>query len=255
MAQEDPTEEARQPYEQLGRRQSEVQFGVVRSRRDAANAHDVQTDSASAFIAYSRGFSNRFEVGAVLPYVLYAEQTAVNSEGATVRAEERYGVSDPTLRVRYALKGEGANVAVTLGMLMTPSWGGRDRAFTTDAAVVEPFVVFGRRLGRTQLYLRYGYAWRSGDTPEEHKFVLGGRHPLGRTYGVLATLSYKYNLGSATDQAHGIPGGSLGGYVTLVNRMQLVGWVSQTGYNAQTTTGRIDDSRTRQFGFSLVHRL
>jgi hypothetical protein len=242
------------PYEQLRRRQNEMQFGVARLTRDVSTGLDTQTQSVNAFIAYSRGVSPRLELGAILPYVLYAEQTALNAAGETVRSEGRYGVGDPTFRIRYALKGEGDNVAVTLGALLLPGWGGRERSFSTRADAYEPFVVLGRRIGATQLYLRYGYAYRSGETPDAQRLTLGGRRALGDGWGVLGTLSYVRSSGSDTVEARDVPGGSLGGYADLPNRMQLVAWYGISGYNQQTSSGRLDDARTRQAVLSLAHR-
>jgi hypothetical protein len=252
--QADLNEEARLPYEQLGSRQSEVHFGLARLTRDASAGLDTQTETVSAFIAYSRGVSRRLELGVLLPYVLYAEQTAQNAAGRTKRAEGRYGVGDPTLRVRYALKGEGNNVALSVGALATPDWGGRARGFAGHADTLEPFLVLGRAIGATQLYLRYGYAWRSGDTPDAQRVTLGGRRPLGDGWGALATLSYVRSMGSGNVEAHGVPGGSLGGFANLPNGMQLVGWYGVSGYSQQASSGRVDDTRTRQLVLSLVHR-
>ena len=43
-----------------------------------ASATAGETQITSAFIAYSRGVTERLELGALLPYVLYSEEIALN---------------------------------------------------------------------------------------------------------------------------------------------------------------------------------
>jgi hypothetical protein len=254
QAAEDLAEEARAPQEQLGRRQNEVHFGVLRTTRHAGARLDTDTRSTTAFMAYSRGVSERLELGALLPFVLHSERTSVNDAGRTVRAEGYYGVGDPTFRLRYAARRGGDGMSLTFGALFTPDWGGRFRSFGAAADTVEPFVVLARRLGATQAYLRYGYAHRSGDTPDAHRLTLGARHPLADDFGVLGSLHYVRNLGSPGVDPHGVVGGSLGGYATLANGMLLLAWFGTSGLSSESSTGRVDDSRTRQIALSLVHR-
>ena len=249
---EDAVQGARLPYEQLGRRQNEVQFGVSRLTREVSSTVDVQTQITSAFIAYSRGVTARLELGVLLPYVLYSEETMLGAAGGGARAESRYGVSDPTFRIRYALKEEGDSVAVTLGALAMPDWGGRGRRFNAGAETLEPFVVLGKKIGATQLYLRYGHAYRGGEAPDSQSVTLGGRRAVGDGWGVLGTLSYSRSTGAANMESRGVPGGSLGGYADLPNGMQLV-----VRYGMSTSTGgseRLDDARTRNIALSLVQR-
>jgi hypothetical protein len=252
--QEDANEEARVPYEQLGRRQNEIQFGASNVLRDRSAGLDVRTQSTLAFIGLSRGFTTRLELGVLLPYVLYSEQTAVRDNGDIVRTGGHYGVSDPTLRVRYALKPEDRSLAVTLGLLATPDWGGRARSFNAPADRVEPFVVLGRSVGAGKAYLRYGYLFRSGDAPEAHRFSVGGRYPLGEKLGVLGHVSYLRSVDSPAVEGRGALGATLGGYANLVNGMQLVGSYGQSGFDSQTSAGRPDEARSRTIAFSLVHR-
>ena len=113
-------------------------------------------------------------------------------------------------------------------------------------------MVLGKKIGATQVYLRYGYAYRGGDSPDGQNVTLGARRALGDDWGVLGTLSYSRSTGTENTPSRRMPGGSLGGYADLPNGMQLV-----ARYGMSTSTGgseRVDDTRTRNIVLSLVQR-
>jgi hypothetical protein len=239
---EDPDEEARLPYEHLHGRQNEIRVGAASELRDRSAARDVRTRSTVAFMAFSRGVTERLELGVGVPFVLYSEQTRVRENGVVARSEGPYGVSDPTLRARYALRQDDRGIAVTLGLLATPDWGGRSRSSNAAADSVEPFVVLGRSVGAGKAYLRYGYLEQSGAS----RFTVGGRYPLGTRLGVLANVSYLRTPAS--------DGATVGGYAELVNGMQLTVSVGGSRGDVQAADGRVDEARRRQWVLSLAHR-
>ena len=245
------SEETRLPYEQLPRHQNEMQLGGTYLQRDRSTARDISTNTMFALIGLSRGFTERLELGVLLPYVLDSEQTSAASNGRTLREEQRDGASDPTFRARYALRREDTRVAVTVGLLYTPDWGGRSNSFNAEVDVFQPFIVLGKSVGAGKAYLRYGYVRRSGEAPEAHHFTLGGRHPVGKGFGVIGHVSYLRSLGSGEHDAFG---GALGGYADLPNRWQLLAWVAASGFSQSNDAGGNDESRNRQIAFSLVHR-
>jgi hypothetical protein len=248
-------EETRLPYEQLPRHQNEMQLGLSHVRRDRSAERDVRTETAFASIALSRGMSERLELGLHLPYVLYSEQTAVNGAGTTVREEHRYGLGDPTFRARYGLRREDGGVAVTVGLLATPDWGGRAESFNAQVDILEPFIVLGKSVGTGKAYLRYGYLRRSGDSPDAHHFTLGGRHPVGQGFGVIGHVSYVRSLGSAAAGPHGAVAAALGGYADLGKGMQFLAWVGASASgDSNAAAGRDDEARNRQIAFSFITR-
>lgn len=253
---EDLAEEVRMPYEHLLRKQNELQLGVQRFSRDASSGVDKQTEAHSAFLVYSRGVTARLELGVMLPYTLDSQQTVTRGTGQVVSEEGRYGVADPVLRMRYVLTRDSTRISWTLGALGAPDWGGSGHSFGPQTAWIEPFVVAGSAFGATtNAYVRYGYLYRSGAPAEAHRLTFAGRQQLGPGYGVLASVTASRTLGSENSASHTGAGGTLGGFATLPNRMQLLLWIGRSGFSAQAgTRGATDDSRSRTLTGTLVHR-
>jgi len=97
-------------------------------------------------------------------------------------------------------------------------------------------------------------SWRrSGDSPDAHHFTVGGRHPVGRGFGVIGHVSYVRSLGSATAGPHDAVSAALGGYADLGKGMQLLAWVGASA-SGDSNAGRDDEASNRQIAFSLVTR-
>jgi hypothetical protein len=255
---ESDEESARLPYEQLGRRQNEAHLALVRSVRTVSSENDIRTEIVSAVVGFSRGITERLELGVLLPYALSSERTTTDAAGQTVRSEEREGFGDPTFRARYALLDDRHALRVTVGLLASPDWGGRTSSFSSQTDYYEPFIVLGRALTpTTSIGLRYGYAFHGGGAPEAHRFTLGLRRRIAPGYGALATLGYSKVGASEVTDGHNAWRAALGGFWDAAPMLQLVGWLarSATDERERRDSGpRIDEGNGHQIGFSIVKR-